>query len=78
MAATYIQGLASARSPAVRQGSAAALRVLPYRLLQPHWRAALTALGQASQVGRCSPANSIHPRSGISGACTVWKCNELH
>ena len=53
LADTYIQGLASARSPAVRQGSAAALRALPYRLLQPHWRAALIALGQASQVCRC-------------------------
>ena len=55
LADTYIQGLASARSPAVRQGSAAALRALPYRLLQPHWRAALIALGQASQVCRCPP-----------------------
>ena len=40
----------------MRQGSAAALRVLPYRLLQPHWRPGITALGQACQVYRCLPA----------------------
>lgn len=51
MAASYIKGLSSSGTPAVRQGSAAALRVLPFRLLRPCWQAGLRALGQACQVG---------------------------
>ena len=52
VAETYIKGLSSSKSPATRQGSAAALRVLPHQLLMPCWREAISALGQACQV-RC-------------------------
>ena len=50
MAEVYIRGLSSSKSPATRQGSAAALGVLPYHLLMPCWREALAALGRACQV----------------------------
>ena len=50
MAEMYIKGLSSSKSPASRQGSAAALRVLPYQLLMPCWHEAISALGQACQV----------------------------
>ena len=50
MAETYIKGLSCSKSPATRQGSAAALRVLPCQLLMPCWREAISALGQACQV----------------------------
>ena len=46
----YIRGLTSNKAPATRQGSAAALRVLPLKLLMPRWREAIAALGQACQV----------------------------
>ena len=52
IAETYVRGLSSSKSPAVRQGSAAALGVLPCQLLMPCWRECLAALGQACQVCR--------------------------
>lgn len=59
LAHAYIRGLASSKSPAGRQGSAAALQALPSRLLKPCWHAALTALGQACQVGLNHTGSSI-------------------